>query len=216
MGAVKAAKTRWIGIPERKELSWGEWPFCLLGVFTDSGHRLRIWLCSCRGSLLRERETQQGFRWSCEAGATDWKIEKLGWFHVASWVPQEAGTESEICLWKLTGESSQQHLRGHKRTRMLQKLNGDTYSFNSDLSQSPRELWSWDGHVEMSAIVARGLDLWTRINQSLDAGCPWGWGHNLGWSIFLQSTATPSGGCNCEPSADNTPGSWPWVSVSDL
>lgn len=141
-------------------LSWGEWPFCSLGAFTGSGHRPRIRLGPCRGSLLRERETQQSFWWSWGAGATDWKIDKLDQFlpHVASWDPQETDTESEVCIWRFTGELSQQHLWGSKRTRIWQKkLNGDTYSCKSGLSQSWRELWSWDGHLEMSPFEARVL-----------------------------------------------------------
>lgn len=78
----------------------------------------------------------------------------------------------------------------------------------SGLSQSPRDLWGWDSYLEMSTTVAGGLDLWARINQSLDARCPWGWGCNLGWIIFLQSNATLREGCSCEPAADNNPGSW--------
>lgn len=205
---MKATRTRWVRIPESEELSWVEWPLCWLAAFTDSELELRISPGPCRGSLLREKEAQQSFWWSCGTGAADWEIEKLDQFppHIASWVPRKTDTESEICICRFTDESFLQHLCGSKRTRIWKKLIGDTHSGDSGLNQSCTELWSWDGRLEMSPIEVRGLGLWTWINQSLDADCPWGWGNNLGWSILFQSSAVPREGCTYKLSAD-TPGS---------
>lgn len=139
----------------------------------------------------------------------NWETWWVSSWPIASWVPQEANTEPGICIWRFSGESSQQHLCGSKRTRKWQKkLNGDTYSCNSGLSLSCMKFWSWDDHLGMFPIEVRELGLWTWINQSLDAGCPWGWGNNLGWSIFLHSSAVLKEGCTYEPSDDDTPGSW--------
>lgn len=49
--SCEVTRTRWVGIPEREGLSWGEWSFCLLAAFTDSGFGLRVRLGPSRGSL---------------------------------------------------------------------------------------------------------------------------------------------------------------------
>lgn len=159
---MRAAWTRWTGIPNRKEFSWGEWPFCLPGAFTRTyllGHGLRIRLGSC------SRVSTEGKRNPVRLLLSLW-----GWCNrLENW---EVWAVS-CCRSSFSGNRGL-HLEAYwsiisttlwrsKRTSMLQKPNGDTYRCNSSISQSPRELWSWDGHLGMSTIVARGLDLWTPV-----------------------------------------------------
>lgn len=61
MRAVKATRARWIGTPEKMELSWGKWPFCSLAAFIDSGLGLRIRLGPCRGSYWGKEKPSKAF-----------------------------------------------------------------------------------------------------------------------------------------------------------
>lgn len=105
------------------------------------GIKNRLGLCS--GSLLRERETQQGFWWSCvcvwveQTGTLRSLARFLHMLLVEFLRKQDA--ESEICIWRLTGESSEQCLRERERenTSMRQKkLSRDTCSFAAMASAS--------------------------------------------------------------------------------
>ena len=71
------------------------------------GLRIRLGSC-CRVSTDGKKKPSEASGGHIGAGATDWKIERFGQFHVAGQVSQE----TEVCTWKLTGESSQQHCDG--------------------------------------------------------------------------------------------------------
>lgn len=113
MRAVRAAWTRWTGIPNRKEFSWGEWPFCLLGAFTRTcllGRGLRIRLGSC--SRLSTEGKRNPARLLVVTLGLAQQIGKLR--GLASFTSQVKflRKQIEVCTWRLTGASSQQHCDG--------------------------------------------------------------------------------------------------------
>lgn len=110
MRAVRATWTRWTEIPNRKEFSWGEWPFCLLGSFTRTyllGRGLRIRLGSCsRVSTEGKRNPARLLVVTLGLVQQTGKLRGLASFTLQVKFLRK---QVEVCTWRLTGASSQQH-----------------------------------------------------------------------------------------------------------